>query len=155
MNDFTGNADAFLKYGPLGFSAFVLLAAIFALMSGGTEKRDGTLRLIIWVAFFVFCISAVLAFIPQYFRRDVPAMTAAQAEEIRSAVQQTLQAIEQVKQIPTMVSGSCSGGPNGINPKNYESVAKIANEATARLATVTSALQSALTLAPPAEAKPK
>ncbi|MDW9787719.1 hypothetical protein GOC19_06375 [Sinorhizobium meliloti] len=151
MGGVVGNVGKFLNYGPLGFSALIFVIVVIALLAGRTnEGRNRMLRLIIWVGLFVYCIAAALAFVSEYANGSKKMMTTAQAAELFQAAQQTELAIGKVKGIPGMVSGSCSGGPAGINPDNYSKVVKIANEAATAMVSVYGTLRSSLALAPPA-----
>lgn len=134
MDPVIENVDNFLKYGPMGFSALIFIAVIIALLTQRDKNLDKPLRLITWISFFVFLVSAVLAFIPEYYRSFRPTLTDDQARQIGQAMSQLAIAIQTVQKIPSAVAGSCPGGSSGVSPGNYGHVVKIADDALKQLA---------------------
>ncbi|KKZ89051.1 hypothetical protein [Rhizobium phaseoli] len=150
MDKVVDGVDKFLNYGPLGFSALIFVIVVIALLAGrSNENRDRMLRLIIWAGLFVYCVAAALAFVSEYTDSRQKVISAALGTELNQAAQQAQAAIGRIKTIPGMVSGSCSGGESGVNPKNFNKVVATANDAAESMVVVYGSLRSALAYAPP------
>ncbi|MCZ7480545.1 hypothetical protein [Rhizobium rhizogenes] len=156
MDNIVDGADKFLKYGPLGFSALIFVVVVIALLTGrANESRDKMLRLVVFSALFVYSLAAILAFASEQFARPTNNISVAHSLQLQKATEKTHLAISNMKTLPALVSGSCNGGPHGINPSNYGDVVNVASQSADAMVSVYGTLQGLIALAPPVPAPTK